>query len=480
MTERMRVAGAAAAIAMIAGLLFLDVHPDQNPAKISGMVLAGAAWAVFAAGAWLVRGISVRRSVGLIVVGGVLIQLVAVSAPPRESDDLYRYIWDGRVQAAGIDPYQYVPAARELAGLRDPFLWHAGGGWCVHHGSRDPDVRGETLVGGCTMINRPKVHTIYPPVAEAYFLALHYVTPAGFGSTPVRAAAGLCAILITLLLLFGLGYLGRDKRLAVLWAWCPAVALEAGNNGHVDVLAAGLTAAALFVLARAGSLRRTFAGGVLLGLAVATKVTPILITPAVLRRRWAAVAFAVAGSTGAVYLPHVIAVGPKVLGFLPGYLNEEGYNDGSRFVLLGVFLRGWHAIAAALVILAVTGLLALRFADPDRPWRAALVMTGVTFAVTTPNYPWYGLLLVVLVAIDGRAEWLGFAVAGYVGQAGLPGEFHLDRIYAERIAYAAAVIGVAAVWLARRTIASRRSDDGRPPAQLVPATPRAPVTVASG
>ncbi|HMH94225.1 MAG TPA: hypothetical protein VK586_24480, partial [Streptosporangiaceae bacterium] len=77
--------------------------------------------------AWLVRKTPLRWSVALILLGGIAVQLAALSAPPRTSDDLYRYIWDGRVQAAGIDPYRYVPAAPQLERLRDPSLWPADG-----------------------------------------------------------------------------------------------------------------------------------------------------------------------------------------------------------------------------------------------------------------------------------------------------------------------------------------------------------------
>ena len=116
------------------------------------------------------------------------------------------------------------------------------------------DDSAQVAAPGCTRINRPIVHTIYPPVAEAYFLGVHYLSPAGSGTTPIQAGAALCAVLVTVLLLYGLPKVGRDRRLAVLWAWCPTVALEAGNNGHVDVLAAGITAAALILLARPGAL----------------------------------------------------------------------------------------------------------------------------------------------------------------------------------------------------------------------------------
>ena len=145
-------------------------------------------------------------------------------------------------------------------------------------------------------------------------------------------------MLTTVLLLFGLGRLGRDVRMAALWAWCPTVALEAGNSAHVDVVAVGIAAAALLVLATArGRTRRTVLGGVLLGLAIATKVTPALVVPAVLRRRWVTVVLAAGSAFLAVYVPHVLAVGSKVIGFLPGYLQQEGYDNGTRFGIIGLF-----------------------------------------------------------------------------------------------------------------------------------------------
>ena len=57
---------------------------------------------------------------------------------------MYRYVWDGRVQLAGINPYRYVPAADQLAFLRDAAVY--------------PNI------------NRAEyAHTVYPPVAQAIF-----------------------------------------------------------------------------------------------------------------------------------------------------------------------------------------------------------------------------------------------------------------------------------------------------------------------
>ena len=113
------------------GLVLLLVRPGLDPARIRPLPLLIGAWLAFVAAAWLLRKVPLRSAVALILLGGVAVQLVAVSAPPQNSNDLYRYIWDGRVQAAGIDPYAYVPTARQLTGLRNKFLFYPGAEYCV-------------------------------------------------------------------------------------------------------------------------------------------------------------------------------------------------------------------------------------------------------------------------------------------------------------------------------------------------------------
>ncbi len=131
MNTKVRVAAICVAISVMAGLVLLVVRPGLDPARIKPLPLIAAAWMAFLAAAWLLRKVPLRAAIGLILLGGIAVQLTAVSAPPRNSDDLYRYIWDGRVQAAGIDPYEYVPAARQLTGLRNEFLWHPEATYCI-------------------------------------------------------------------------------------------------------------------------------------------------------------------------------------------------------------------------------------------------------------------------------------------------------------------------------------------------------------
>ncbi|WP_412543606.1 glycosyltransferase 87 family protein [Longispora sp. K20-0274] len=482
----------------VLGVLTVLVTSSPHWVDQTGLVaLTGGSWLVFGLAAWLVRGVPTRPAVALILLSGLVLPALAALGPPRSSDDLYRYVWDGRVQAAGVDPYRYAPADPALAGLRDGFLWPATGPWCVP--------------GGCTLVNRPAVRTIYPPAAEAYFLAVHALAPADSRTRPIQLAGALAAFATTVLLVCaaprvrpgrtapapgpgpapgsgsgltpgpgpggwrgfrgrwvgrplepgGVGRPGPDLRLAVLWAWCPTVILEAGNNAHVDVVAALVAGAALLVLARARTRRATVWGGVLLGLAVAVKLTPALLGPAVLRRRPVLVVAGAAGAVAAVYLPHVLAVGAGVLGYIPGYLTEEGYANGSRFALLTAVLPGSWATPVAALVLAGAAVWTMARSDPDRPWDAAVGLVGAALLVTTPGYSWYAILLVLLVALSGRAEWLAVAVAGQLALHA--DDLHLAPAAAQRLGYGAALLAVLVVGVARRRNPGRASPAARPP-----------------
>lgn len=438
----------ALAVAGIVVCLAERVHlPPAHGSVWPTILLFGGAWAAFAVAVWLLRKVPVRAAVVLILLGGLAAGFACATAPERTSDDLYRYVWDGRVQAAGIDPYAYVPAAPQLAGLRDPALFPDDKTrWCISVNQPDPD--GGTLVAGCSLINRPAVHTIYPPVSEAYFLGVHALSPPGSRYKPIQFAAVLLALATTIALLFALRALGRNPRLAALWAWCPMIAFETGNGAHVDVLAALLTVGALAVLALAArtepgtkaARRRYLIGSLILGLGVGAKLTPAIAMPAVLRRRPILIATTVAGTFAAVYLPHVLTVGAKVIGYIPGYMREQGYAGGGGFMLLDAVLPNAVAGAAAVLIIGGTALAVLLRGDPYRPWRGTLVIAGVTMFATTPVFQWYAILLVALVALDGRWEWLALAVPVFISDIAQP--LGLDLVNALRCGYGFALIVV--------------------------------------
>jgi hypothetical protein len=162
------------------------------------------------------------------------------------------------------------------------------------------------------------------------------------------------------------------------------------------------------------------------------------------------------GAIVAVYIPHVAAVGSKVIGFLPGYLQQNGYDSGQRFGIIGLFVTGWLATVAAVLILGAVALAVLLYTNPDRPWRGAVVMTAAALAVATPAYQWYALMLVMLVALDGEPEWLAFAAgAYYYAEPGLGRAYVIPQRLHAAVAYGIPVLIVAAGWLVRQALARR-------------------------
>ena len=404
----MRHAGAVFALASAAGVVLSFVV--ARGARPLPLLLGawGVAWLVAVAVALRLTG---RRAIVVILVAGAALRLASLAGPPATSDDLYRYAWDGRVQAAGIDPYDQPPASAQLARLREGWLWPARAG-CATLG-RAP---------GCTRINRPPVRTIYPPVAEVWFAAIYRA--AGVGARhKAWQVAGLVTELATLgLLVAALARWGRDRRWAALYALSPAPALEIVNNGHVDGLAIVFVMAALVIVAPGEAPAppwREAAAAALITAAALVKLYPaILLLPLVACRsgprlgallRTAAIA---AGLTAVAYAPHVAAVGSRVLGYLPGYLREESYQNGRRFLiahLLHVPRQGAGTLAV-LGVMAVAAWVVIR--RPSLPVGAAALI-GAALLAASPAQPWYGVSLLALAAVASRPAWAAVVVAGY-------------------------------------------------------------------
>jgi hypothetical protein len=317
------------------------------------------------------------------------VQLAGLTAPPLTSDDAYRYVWDGRVQTAGIDPYRYVPTDPALQHLRDPLLFPAQ---------------------GRPRINRPDVPTIYPPAAQAWFAVASWATPARFGTLGIQVAALLAVVATTWLLTSRL----RVRPLgALVYGACPAVVLEAANGAHLDAVSALL----ILLVVDAGMRRRHRLAGIWLGLAGAVKLVPLLLMPVFLRRRRWPTAIVAVSIVALAYLPHVALVGGAVAGFLPGYAREEGYAGRSRFALLLFLPAHVRLVVAGLAAVGLVAL-AVRRSSRDPLPVTCCWLYGSAILLATPVYAWYALPLAVLATVARRWEWLGVWAASYVAFIG--------------------------------------------------------------
>lgn len=388
------------AVLVWGAILAADLYITDEPGMLGGRwhVLRAVMlwWLLLVPAVLFVRRAPRRLGVALVLAGLIGLQIAGMQRPTSVlSDDAYRYAFEGRVQAAGVDPYRYPPTAPELARFRDPWLFPDQAG-CAAIG-RDP---------GCTRINYKDERTIYPPVAEAWFLVVHAL-PGPQRDGKQQLYAGLVGLALTLLLMRELAVRGRSPAEVAWYAWSPMAGLDVASDAHVDVLAALLAVVALTLA------RRSRAGwaGVAIGAAVAVKLYPALLIPALLgseRMRSKRVARLLGAATALVavsYLPHVAAVGVDVLGFLPRYLSVEGYSEGTRYLLLRL-IPGPTKVYVAFVLAGLAW----------AAWRGrigATELVGGALLVATPVQTWYALMLVAIAVLEARPQWLAVAAAAY-------------------------------------------------------------------
>ncbi|MFP4597363.1 MAG: glycosyltransferase 87 family protein [Persicimonas sp.] len=254
-----------------------------------------------------------------LIAAAVAVRLVFLFAEPLLSDDIFRYVWDGRVAQAGINPFLYAPDAQALEHLRDASLW--------------------------PQINHPQVPTIYPPAAQMLF---RLNAALGGGVVMLRAlfllveAAALVAIWAILTHTGEAASAAFKKRAFVVYALCPLVFVETAWSGHLDVVAWMPLVAALLLFVRTRTVGMAAAAGAILGLSIAAKFLGLLAIPllvlwrpsdpkvASLRRqigRRVALVATCAAVVAVSYLPYIDA-GPKLFTAFGNYASKWQGNDG--------------------------------------------------------------------------------------------------------------------------------------------------------
>jgi len=299
---------------------------------------AGAAGVLFAAAVMVVAraGSGSGLQIAAILLLGAAMRLAVFVPPPLLSTDVYRYVWDGRVQAAGINPYRHLPVAPELEPLRD---------------------QGTGPAAIYPNINRADfAPTIYPPAAQALFALVGLAWPTIWGMKAAMLAFDAITAAAALVLLRAACLPGER---VLIYAWNPLVVWEFAGGAHVDAAAVGLSALAILAAIRC----RPALAGAALGLAVLCKLLPAALFPALWRRwdlRMPLTACVVVAAGYACYA----GAGWRVLGYLPGYASEEGLGSGS-----GVFLLRLGAVLGPVpswagpgyAVLALLGLTDARF-----------------------------------------------------------------------------------------------------------------------
>ena len=418
---------AAAAVFLTFAIAWLSWLGDLRAAPTSavvGLLIGAGAHGVLCFGLWRQHGRGRTASTVALVTFAVVLRALMLLAPPTLSDDVYRYRWDGKVQASGRNPYSAAPADPRLEGLRD-----------------DEWAR----------INYPRIRTIYPPLAQSLF-AVTYFLHDSLKAFQIVAAVG---DLLVIILLAGLLRAVRAPpwQLA-LYALHPLPVVEFAGSGHFDAWAMAAIVGAFLAHAR----HRTLLSTVLLAVGVLLKTWPLILVPLFLRRRprWhIALIAAVVGTGYALYYD------PGMLQPWLDYSSRWRFNDGAFWIL--------HALTGSLELAkaAAAGAGALLFLflwrrDTDAIGGGYWLLLGFILLMPTVH-PWYMLWALPLAAVAFDLGWVTLcslaplAYAILVVNAGNSNEW-TEPLWPRFVIYGAGLL----VWLLQTGIDLRAPAPGAP------------------
>ncbi len=342
---------------------------------------------VYALTVWIAATARLPRSalVWILVIAAVL-RGIAFLAPVGITTDGYRYVWDGRLQAAGVNPYLTVPADPRLSHLQDTDIF--------------PNINGKETYP-----------TIYPPLAQIAFLIATRIHDSitGVKALMLFVEAGIITALIGWLAAVNL-----PRERVLIYAWHPLPLWEFTGHGHIDAVAVLCVTLAMFAAARG---RTNWAGAAFAGAAL-VKYWPVYLAAAVWRRwDWRMPA---AGAAAALLLtipylwPQIYGFGfpavtpEKLLGSLFKHLHDEGYNEEGWGFFLAFAPKhfGWWIISGSTYAKLAAGTLvglgiwvALKTKASTLPAWLPVTLIGAFLLLISPHYPWYYTMAVPLLTL---------------------------------------------------------------------------------
>jgi alpha-1,6-mannosyltransferase len=399
--------------AILVGLTLVTPFAFEAFGDNAFIALAIAAGLLTVAATHLAERAPPRRALWLIFGLGIALRLYVLLFDPLLSSDIYRYVWDGRVQAAGINPYRYFPAHEALAFLRDGTIF-------PHINRADFAV------------------TIYPPVAQFFFLM---VTRIGESAAIMRIALLGCeAVTVTLTVLL-LRRINRPVTRVIAYLWHPLPLWEIANSGHVDALMVALMLLGLWIALTGRALR----AAVVIALAALVKPIAAPVLAGIWRPWDLKMPLVAIAAVALCYLPY-LSVGWGVLGFLTkGYLTEEGISGGNDLWLLSLWrlMLGEHRgdvvayVVLAALVLVFKGLSVARRSHHTIASRLAGInmLLLIALLMFSPNYPWYFLVITPFAALCGSMPTWVASIGALLLSEQLDWDFYIPRMVTKSILF---------------------------------------------
>ncbi|MDY7107500.1 MAG: hypothetical protein SYC29_02580, partial [Planctomycetota bacterium] len=397
----------------------------------------------------------------LIVAVGLAARIaVLLTHDPCLSDDVYRYVFDGRNTAAGVNPYLIAPAQRLAPAARpaekdspesgdvrsgpEPPADEPAGLIPVPQELRDYAERwaGESVI--VRLINNRELHTIYLPTSQWVFALAGALVPDAWrdpdaAARVFRAVFVGIELLAMILILAALGMMKQSPWWLALYAWHPLPLTEIAGSGHQDIIGIVLLIAAL-LLYTATPMK---IGRWLWSLALATLVKPVTVPAAAILLRgrswksWLLAAAAGAAICLAVAAPLWLTDGARPLANLldtAGAFTFTWAHFGSVYEPLLTAIESltpdWSNVPrerlARLICISLLGIIIfgiwLRGRDA---WADCALIFLAMVLLSTTAHPWYLLWALALIAVArSPAVWVASLTLpwGYLAWAD-PGEW---------------------------------------------------------
>ncbi|MDO8588458.1 MAG: glycosyltransferase 87 family protein [Armatimonadota bacterium] len=377
------------------------------------------------------------KSIWLILGFALAFRVVFIGVWPSISTDFYRYVWDGHVAKAGINPYAYPPNDRELKHLRTDY-WRR--------------------------LSYKRWQTPYPPGAQLVFKTAYKLKPDS--QIPLKATFILFDMATILLLLRLLGALGLPRSWLIVYAWSPLIVTEFASSGHVDAM--GVMAMTLALTLSVTQGRKSVSGPAALAWSAALKPFAIPLIPMFVRRHgWKAL---VAGAVVLLALIAPYAGHWREILATPQSMAKETHVNTSLFNVFEM-IGDWFGADPGAFARAAGGLLVACFAlwpalrgktDDKRLLNSAMATVGVTLLVSPLVYPWYTAWIIPFLCFSLNPAWLlftGLVAVSYL----LP--FYEWALWIRLVQYVPfyGILLAVGVWRRRRAVSSsEHAASGRP------------------
>lgn len=333
-----------------------------------------AAFAIYGVAVWftLKRSFENARFVSLFIwIIAICIRVLLLFQGPHISEDFYRYIWDGRVQNAGIGPYEHAPQDAEVQFLKDQYY---------------------------DRMHQKEFKSPYPPAAEDLYrlLALLY---------PNLLLCKLGILFFDFLVIEMVRQLLRIWKMPaahlLIYAWHPLPVIEFASSAHMDIMGIGLFMLALFLM----EVRQRSLSGIPFAAAVLTKLLPILALPLFWKKGgWRFVLFG--GLTGMLLIAQFYTPDMRMLNGISTYYKIWRYND-SMFALFYYWFGGAvpaRNISEFFIFMIAAWCLAANYSMH----RSLFVIYAGVIVLSPVVHPWYVCWVIPFLAFHPNRAWIFF------------------------------------------------------------------------